>query len=52
MSSNLSKFKSERREMWKVLSDYLLSHEEDISLSVNDFGDLKDVFKHVIGCSA
>jgi hypothetical protein len=26
------------------LVEYLLSHEDDIALSINDFGELKDLF--------
>ena len=29
------------------LLKYLLSHEEDIALSINDFGDLKETFELV-----
>lgn len=28
----------------KVLADYLLAHESDIALDVNDFGTLRSVF--------
>ena len=31
------------------LSPYLLVHEEDIFLDINDFGDLAEVFELVIG---
>lgn len=31
------------------LSPYLLAHEDDIFLDINDFGDLTEVFELVIG---
>ncbi len=33
-----------KQEAEIVLIDYLLSHEDDIALSINDFGDLKELF--------
>ena len=31
---------------------WLASHEEDIASDVNDFGDLKDIFRQLMGRNA
>ena len=31
------------------LKDYIISHEDDIAIGINDFGDLQQVFIGVIG---
>ena len=36
-------------EIIGTLIDYLSSHETDISASINDFGELKEVFATLIG---
>ena len=35
----------------RVLTKYLMDHEDDIALQMNDFGDLTGLFKHVFGRS-
>ena len=32
-----------------ILEEWLLSHEEDIALEINDFGELLAVFEELIG---
>lgn len=34
------------------LMEYLLHHENDIALDINDFGDLRYLFNAVVGRSA
>lgn len=34
------------------LTDYLERHEDDIAIDINDFGDLRNVFKLCIGRDA
>ena len=36
----------------KELEEYLLRHENDIALEINDFGDLAGVFLFIFGCLA
>ena len=36
-------------DLYLVLADYLSAHESDIAAGINDFGDLRHVFKEVIG---
>ncbi len=36
----------------KELTDFLKAHEEDIAMSINDFGDLKNIFTLCIGREA
>lgn len=37
------------RGILKELTDYLEDHEVEIANSENDFGDLKNVFKEIVG---
>ena len=32
--------------------DYLIQHEEDIALEINDFGSLRKIFREVLGRQA
>jgi len=34
------------------LSEFLIYHEEDIAIGINDFGDLQDLFYHEVGREA
>ncbi len=36
----------------EILCAYLKSHEEDIALDINDFGDLKQVYRRFLGIDA
>lgn len=40
------------RKASEDLSYYLYDHEKDIAIGINDFGDLKDVFRRCAGRDA
>ncbi len=33
----------------KKLTEYLIYHEQDISIGINDFADLRGVYKTIVG---
>lgn len=49
MNYFISRFRNGSLEMEQTTAQYLLNHEEDIAIGLDDFGDLRIVFRTLFG---